>query len=64
MPISQSRDNISLRIPSDLKAQFASVAEAEGRTMTVILIRLIEDYIQQSLASAQNPLRTPLSDLS
>ena len=47
MPISQTRDAISLRIPAELKARFAAVAEAEGRTMTVILIRMIEEYCQR-----------------
>lgn len=61
MPISHSRDTISLRIPADIKASFASVAEAEGRTMTVILIRLIEDYCRH--AESKMPPKKPLSDV-
>jgi predicted transcriptional regulator len=48
MPIPRVGDNITFRALPELKAQFQAVADAEGRTMTVILTRFIEDYIQKS----------------
>jgi predicted DNA-binding protein len=45
--IEKSNDQVSFRVPDELKKKFDALAKAEGKTTSAVLIAFVEGYVRE-----------------
>lgn len=45
--IEKANDQISFRVPDELKSKFEALVKAEGKTVTSVLIAFLEGYVNE-----------------
>lgn len=45
--IEKSNDQVSFRVPDEMKNKFDALAKAEGKTTSAVLVAFVEGYIRE-----------------
>jgi hypothetical protein len=58
MPLKKGFKKMNLNIEATLHNQFKSVTAAEGKNMTDVLLKFIQDYVAKNQAGTPRPRRS------